>query len=134
MAHHPIRGKKDYDAYVGRAALVEKGKKIWNKRVARVLGVLRTVVNFDHLYIGGGNAKQIAFELPPDISIIPNTDGLIGGIALWRAEESAGHNDSAAPHPPEPERAAPKRPTPKRPTPKRPTPKRPARAAGRAAC
>src|SRR5207237_2234977 len=47
---------------------------------------LHRVVNFDHLYIGGGNAKQIAFPLPPDVTIVPNSDGLTGGIALWRNE------------------------------------------------
>src|SRR5204862_8367326 len=38
---------------------------------------------------GGGNAKQIKFSLPPDVSVVPNSDGLTGGIALWRAEDAA---------------------------------------------
>jgi polyphosphate glucokinase len=83
LAHHPVSGKKTYDEYVGNAALRKKGKKAWNKRVAAVIEILRTVVNFDHLYIGGGNAKAITFPLPQDISIVPNSDGLTGGIALW---------------------------------------------------
>ena len=61
----------------------------WNKRVARVIDILRRLVNFDHLYLGGGNAKQINFTLPPDVTIVPNSDGLTGGIALWRAEDAA---------------------------------------------
>lgn len=88
LAHHPIKGDMDYDQYVGRIALEKKGKKAWNKRVQRVLDVLRTVVNFDHLYIGGGNAKAIKFELPTDVTIVPNSDGITGGIALWRAEQT----------------------------------------------
>jgi len=83
LAHHPVHGDKTYDEYVGRAALEKIGKKKWNKRVARVIDILRTVVNFDHLYIGGGNAKAINFELPQDVSTVPNSDGLTGGIALW---------------------------------------------------
>jgi polyphosphate glucokinase len=83
LAHHPVSGKKTYDAYIGNAALRKKGKKAWNRRVQAVIEILRTVVNFDHLYIGGGNAKNIAFTLPSDISIVPNSDGLTGGIALW---------------------------------------------------
>ena len=39
-----------------------KGKKAWNKRVAKVIDILREVVRFDHLYIGGGNAKDIEFS------------------------------------------------------------------------
>ncbi len=89
LAHHPISGNKTYDEYLGNAALAKKGKKAWNKRVARVIEVLRTVVNFDHLYIGGGNAKRISFTLPGDVSTVPNTDGLTGGIKLWGAEEAA---------------------------------------------
>ena len=84
LAHHPVRGKKTYDEYIGKSAIEKVGKKKWNKRVARVIDILRRLVNFDHLYIGGGNAKNIAFELPPDVTIVPNSDGLTGGIALWR--------------------------------------------------
>ncbi len=89
LAHHPVRGKKTYDDYVGNAALHRKGRNKWNRRVARVIDILRRVVNFDHLYIGGGNAKQIAFPLPPGVTTVPNSDGLTGGIALWRAEAPA---------------------------------------------
>jgi len=86
LAHHPIHGKKTYDEYVGNAALARKGHKKWNKRVERVIDILRRLVNFDHLYLGGGNAKHIAFALPSDVTIVPNSDGLTGGIALWRDE------------------------------------------------
>jgi len=89
LAHHPVRGDKTYDEYVGRAAFEKVGRKKWNKRVARVVDILRIVVNFDHLYIGGGNARRIDFALPPDVTIVPNSDGLTGGIALWRAEAVA---------------------------------------------
>ena len=54
------------------------------------------MVNFDHLYLGGGNAKQINFALPPDVTIVPNSDGLTGGIALWDAEDAGAHNADAA--------------------------------------
>jgi polyphosphate glucokinase len=84
LAHHPISGKKTYDEYIGNAARRKKGKKTWNKRVTKVIDVLRVVVRFDHLYIGGGNAKDLSFPLPHDVSVVPNMDGLTGGIALWR--------------------------------------------------
>jgi predicted TIM-barrel fold metal-dependent hydrolase/predicted NBD/HSP70 family sugar kinase len=83
LAHHPLHGNKTYDEYIGNAALEAKGKKKWNKRVARAIEVLRTVVGFDHLYLGGGNAKKIDFELPEDVTTVPNSDGLTGGIRLW---------------------------------------------------
>ena len=86
LAHHPVSGNKTYDQYIGNAAREKKGRKAWSKRVAKVIEILRVVVRFDHLYIGGGNAKDIAFPLPPDVTIVPNTDGLTGGIRLWREE------------------------------------------------
>jgi polyphosphate glucokinase len=85
LAHHPVSGKKTYDEYIGNAARKKKGKKAWNKRVARVIDILREVVRFDHLFIGGGNAKNLSFALPHDVSVVANTDGLTGGIGLWRA-------------------------------------------------
>jgi predicted TIM-barrel fold metal-dependent hydrolase/predicted NBD/HSP70 family sugar kinase len=88
LAHHPVAGGKTYDQYIGNAALAKKGKKAWSKRVAKIIDILRTVVNFDHLYLGGGNAKKLIFELPPDVSTVPNTDGLTGGIKLWGVDKS----------------------------------------------
>jgi len=89
LAHHPVSGNKTYDEYIGNAAREKKGKKAWNKRVAKVIEILREVVRFDHLYLGGGNAKHIDFALPPDVTIVPNTDGLTGGIRLWGEEPPA---------------------------------------------
>ncbi len=100
LSHHPIRSGQTYDEYVGRAALDKIGKKKWNRRVARVIDVLRTVVAFDHLYIGGGNAKHLKIELPDDVSIVPNSSGLIGGFALWHEIDAARlAQDAHAPRP-----------------------------------
>lgn len=89
LAHHPLHGTKTYDQYLGNAAFMAKGKKKWSKRVEYTISVLRTVVNFDHLYLGGGNAKKVQFDLPADITVVPNTDGLTGGIRLWHDQEEA---------------------------------------------
>jgi polyphosphate glucokinase len=86
LAHHPVSGSKTYDQYIGNAARRKKGKKAWNKRVAKVIDILREVVRFDHLYLGGGNAKDITIPLPADVAIVPNTDGLTGGVRLWRED------------------------------------------------
>lgn len=86
LAHHPVSGKRTYDEYIGNVARQKKGKKAWNKRVAKIIGILREVVHFDHLYIGGGNAKALNFVLPDDVTIVSNTDGLTGGIGLWRGD------------------------------------------------
>jgi predicted TIM-barrel fold metal-dependent hydrolase/predicted NBD/HSP70 family sugar kinase len=96
LAHHPVHGDKTYEDYVGDPARRKAGKKRWNRRVARVIDILRRLVNFDHLYIGGGNAKHIEFALPGDVTIVPNSDGLTGGIALWGAEEAGRRGGAEA--------------------------------------
>ena len=56
----------------------------------------KLVVRFDHLYIGGGNAKDLTFSLPKDVSIVPNTDGLTGGIRLWHKDATPNTPGSGA--------------------------------------
>jgi polyphosphate glucokinase len=84
LSHHPFRQRQTYDEQLGNAARKEVGAERWNKRVAKAIANMRGLTNFDHLYIGGGNAKKITFELSPDVSIIDNVAGLLGGPALWR--------------------------------------------------
>jgi polyphosphate glucokinase len=85
LAHHPFRHGKTYEEYVGAAALAKIGKKKWNRRVARVVAQVEPVWNPRRLYLGGGNAKHLKTELPPNVKITANLAGLIGGIALWDA-------------------------------------------------
>ncbi|MEO6455644.1 MAG: ROK family protein [Ginsengibacter sp.] len=84
LSHLPISKDKIYDEYIGEKAYDSKGVVQWNKRVERILQILKTVFNYDHLYIGGGNAKKINFKLDENISIITNRDGIKGGAKLWR--------------------------------------------------
>ena len=43
--------------------------------------------NWDHLYLGGGNTKLVTLQFRPNVTIVSNLDGLLGGVALWRDEE-----------------------------------------------
>jgi polyphosphate glucokinase len=84
LGHHPLRKGKTYEDYVGGKALKKVGKKRWNKRVSRVIAQVLPIWNPRRLYIGGGNAKHLKIDLPPDVEITSNVAGLLGGIALWR--------------------------------------------------
>jgi polyphosphate glucokinase len=84
LAHHPFRNGESYEEQLGIRALEAVGKKRWNRRLQRAIKTLRALASFDRLFIGGGNAEHIKFELPADIEIVPNTLGMIGGIWLWR--------------------------------------------------
>ena len=85
VAHHPFRRGKTYEEHLGSAALEKAGRKKWQRRVMEAIASLEHLFNYDTLYIGGGNARRITFDLPPNVKIIPNVAGLLGGIALWRA-------------------------------------------------
>lgn len=84
LAHHPVTKKKDYDKYIGDKALKKKGAKKWNKRMKKVIGILKVVFNYDQLYISGGNADVINFKLDENIKIVTNEDGIKGGARLWK--------------------------------------------------
>jgi polyphosphate glucokinase len=89
LAHHPFRKHKTYEDYVGIKALQAVGKKRWNRRVARVVAQVLPIFNPRRLYLGGGNAKHLTIDLPPEVHLVANIAGLLGGIALWRGQDGA---------------------------------------------
>jgi polyphosphate glucokinase len=84
LGQHPIVDNLTYDMYIGDRARRKLGSATWNRRVAHAIDVLRSLVNFDRLHIGGGNAKRLTLDLPTDARIVDNTAGILGGIALWQ--------------------------------------------------
>jgi len=84
MAHHPFQRGRTYEELLGDKARKKIGKKKWNRRLVRAIRTLDHLFNYDHLYIGGGNAKKISVKLPANAKIVENVAGLLGGIALWR--------------------------------------------------
>ncbi len=83
MSQHPVKTHVTYDHYVGEAALESVGRKHWNKRVRKIIKILNKVVNFDMLYIGGGNARKLKAPLPDNVKTISNEDGITGGVKAW---------------------------------------------------
>ncbi len=83
LAHHPITKNKTYDDYLGEKAFEKVGVDTWNKRLKKVLKVLNTVFNYDHLFISGGNALHINFKLDNNIIVDTNIDGIKGCAKLW---------------------------------------------------
>ncbi len=89
IAHHPFSKKGTYDEYLGDKAYHEIGDDRWNKRVKKVIDVLKTVFNYDFLYIGGGNSSEIDFKLDDNIKIVSNREGIKGGLRLWQQDENS---------------------------------------------
>ena len=83
LAHHPVSKNRAYDEYVGDAARMKAGNKRWNHRVEKIIGILASLVNYDKLWIGGGNAARLTFKLPSNVAVVSNDAGIEGGARLW---------------------------------------------------
>lgn len=103
LGHHPFHKGKTYEDELGVKAFRRKGRKKWNKLLIEAIADLKNTFNYDRLYIGGGNTKYIDFKPPPDLTVVSNEGGMLGGIKLWqekrpgeRAEGRARANPPAA--------------------------------------
>lgn len=83
LAHHPIRKDKTYNEYLGDAARRKLSGSKWNKRVLKTIEIVGALLNYDVLYLGGGNAAKIAVTLPKNVNIASNDAGITGGVRLW---------------------------------------------------
>jgi len=83
FAHVPVHHGHDFDTWIGEVHRRKIGHKKWVKRVKHTFSILQTVFNYDHLYVGGGNANRIDFKLPPRVTLIPNEDGMSGAAFVW---------------------------------------------------
>jgi polyphosphate glucokinase len=88
LAHQPFRKGETYNDQLGDVVLKKIGPTKWRKRVLEAIGNFDSLVNYDHLYLGGGNARHMAGHIEPSITIIDNIAGIVGGIKLW---EVGGH-------------------------------------------
>lgn len=84
LAHHPIDKSKTYNEYVGDAARRAVGSKTWSHRVLKMISIVETLLNYDVLYIGGGNASKFVGNLPKNVHRRSNDAGITGGVHLWR--------------------------------------------------
>ncbi len=83
LAHLAMHPKDDFDVVLGDATRRKIGNARWNKRIKRLIAVLQTVFNYDHLYLGGGNSSDVKFKLPRNVSIVSNSAGMEGGAFVW---------------------------------------------------
>jgi polyphosphate glucokinase len=127
LAQHPCHRGWTYDHLVGDKVLERLGRRAWNRRVRHALEMLRVLVHYDHLYVGGGNAKKLTFTLP-HMRRVSNQAGILGGIALWRGPGLSARRRGGG------RRRASARPAPRgRRRPPAPSRRRPGRAARRPA-
>lgn len=84
LAHHPIHKDDTYNDYIGAEARRAHSLKKWNRRVLHTIDIVYSLLHYDVLYLGGGNAADVAGDdLPDNVHIASNDAGLTGGIRLW---------------------------------------------------
>jgi len=86
LAQHPIRHGKTYNDYIGDAACHAVSAHKWNRRLRKTIDIVRSLLHYDLLYLGGGNAANIVGALPANVRIASNDAGITGGIRLWDAD------------------------------------------------
>jgi polyphosphate glucokinase len=87
VGQSPITRHNTYDNYIGDKAFDAEGKKKWNERMEKVLKNMQTLFNYDYLYIGGGNARELTLKLDKNVKIVTNQEGIKGGSRLWSDEK-----------------------------------------------
>lgn len=87
IAHQPFRKGETYNEQLGERTRKDVGDQRWNRRVGKAFANLDGLFFFDHLYVGGGNARRVALDGLGDmanrVTLVDNTAGILGGIKLW---------------------------------------------------
>jgi polyphosphate glucokinase len=91
LAHVPFRKGETFNEQLGNATLERIGPKRWRRRVFAALEVFRTLTNFDHCYLGGGNSRHLKGRVEEPYSIVDNVAGILGGLRLWDPGRSIEH-------------------------------------------
>lgn len=87
ISRAPVRKGQIYDTYIGDASRKRMGNEAWSRRVGKVLIGLRPMFDWDHLYLGGGNAvrleQQDLLAVGGSVTLVPNAAGIVGGVNAW---------------------------------------------------
>ncbi|MCI4317909.1 MAG: hypothetical protein L3J96_05165, partial [Thermoplasmata archaeon] len=89
LAHLPYKKGKEFEEYLGEAAIPRLGKKKWRREVFEVVELLRRALQPDYVVLGGGNVHKLG-ELPPATRRGDNDNAFVGGVRLFGAAGEDG--------------------------------------------
>ena len=95
LGHHPWKKEQSYEDRLSDRELKEIGKKHWSRRVLEMIQQLEPIFNFDMLYLGGGNAEHIKADLPANVKLFTNVEGMAGGVRIWESIDGCSAPKSA---------------------------------------
>lgn len=88
IAHQPFRKGETYNQQVGELTRKAIGEERWNRRVVKAIDTMAELFFYDHLYLGGGNARRVRRDALGErlerITVVDNRAGILGGIKLWQ--------------------------------------------------
>lgn len=88
LSHGPFRKGQTFDIALGNAERKRIGNEKWAHRVHEAIRDFSDMLYFDHLYVGGGNAKHLKVgDIGTKATIVPNTAGIIGGVRIWSIDD-----------------------------------------------
>lgn len=87
LGHTPFRKGMTMEEQIGNAARKDVGNNRWIARVQKAVATYDTFLYYDHIYIGGGNARLLPEgTFGEKVTIVSNTAGILGGIRIWDRE------------------------------------------------
>ncbi len=83
LGHHPFMDNLSYEELLSKNYFETHGEQKWRMNLKRAIQMWAMIFNYDTLYIGGGFAHAVKFELPINVKLSENIEGVLGGIKLW---------------------------------------------------
>jgi len=91
IAHQPFRKGETYNDQLGERIRKDIGDERWNRRVRKAIALMDALFFFDHLYLGGGNARRVKRDdlghVGDRVTVVDNSAGILGGIKLWEGPQ-----------------------------------------------
>ena len=88
LAHHSAWRDRTYEEELGLKALEKAGRKKWNRRLDKAIGIpRRSSSTTTGSTSAAATRRRSAIDLPPRVRAVSNIAGLLGGIALWNGKE-----------------------------------------------
>ena len=88
LSHGPFNSEMTHDIALGDGQLKKIGEAAWKERIHQGLAQFDAIVNWDHLYVGGGNARLLnQSDIGQNATLVSNANGLLGGIRIWELHE-----------------------------------------------
>jgi polyphosphate glucokinase len=86
LALLPFQSGESYQDRLGNAARRKIGNAAWSKRVQQAVDTFENLLQFDRLFVGGGNAKKLTVDLGHRVQLVDNKAGILGGLKVWEID------------------------------------------------